>query len=191
MNLRGRQNKFFKTANLLLLSGIVGWGLFAYFQDPRAAGKSRASPANPLNTHMAMPADLSTKVSAGPDKNADGFWRAPPSYARYQAAFARRDIFQILEARPMVAGQKPARPKALPEAQPKAAPQERFADIAQRYQLLGVLIDDAPCAFIYDRRANETLIVSAGQKVGPAVLARVGEGKVVLRYQGKEGVLEK
>ena len=54
-----------------------------------------------------------------------------------------------------------------------------------KYQLLGVIVDDAPQAIFLDLQSKETIFVRKGQRLDGAVLEVVEEGRAIFKSKGK------
>lgn len=76
-------------------------------------------------------------------------------------------------------------PHELPRARPVAPPQPLAPQLAQQYQLQGVMGTDPPRALVLDTKTQQTHTLVAGQFLGQLEVVDVQPTRVLLRFQGE------
>jgi len=100
-------------------------------------------------------------------------------------AIGRRNLF-----RPLVAPAPPKirrTPKKIIAAAPPKIP---LSKRASHLSLVGIVTGDSPQAVIEDSKKNKTHYVHAGETIGEIGIQSVGQGKVILSYEGETYALK-
>jgi len=93
------------------------------------------------------------------------------SFEEYERVFIERDIFETTSSflgMPGADGMKTAE-----GLQP-------FVDLAEKYQVVGILVDQHPQAVLQDKKTKETLFLDAGDQLDGAVIDQIVDGKIIL-----------
>ena len=98
-------------------------------------------------------------------------------FEQYASVFQSRDIFMSPYEKEIII---PA------EDKPTPVPPEPEIDLSQNFRLVGIVIDDKPRVIIEDLEKQETLFLSAGDKLGEASLKEIQPERVIFSYRGQQ-----
>jgi len=94
----------------------------------------------------------------------------PRPFSVYQGQIGKRDLFQSLRDR--LKPEDKVMEKALPA-------------LHQRIKLIGILLDQDSKAIVEDLKEKQIHFLSAGEKIGTALLENIQEDKVIFQYNNQ------
>jgi len=94
------------------------------------------------------------------------------SFDVYQEAIEERDVFQL--------------PWEKPVDSVSEGPGDFAPDFTNRLKLVGIMLDKDPKAIIEDKKINQTLFLSVGDKINGAAVLEIQENKVILDFDGQK-----
>lgn len=94
----------------------------------------------------------------------------------YEQVFAKRDAFALL-----------SKFSFDPSGDGGGVPggMQQFIDLAEKYQVVGILVDQQPQAILQDKTTKDTVFLSVGDKLDGAVIDQIVEGKIILLLNGQ------
>jgi hypothetical protein len=98
------------------------------------------------------------------------------SFDGYEQVFEKRDVFASLSKFSFdPSGDGGGIPGGM----------QQFIDLAEKYQVVGILVDQQPQAILQDKKTKDTVFLSVGDRVDGAVIDQIVEGKIILLLNGQ------
>ena len=151
---------FFKAANILLLIVMVslsGYIIVNYFLKGNDYGAIEG-----INVNKS----IEEKKEIVPIPLAE---TKPSSF--YEQKIEQKDIFQL--------------PWEQPQVNTDNTVTQQDVSLYDQIRLIGILLDKDPKAIIEDLKANQTVFMSKGEKIGEAVLEDIQADKVIFTYKNQ------